>query len=131
MAKKKLDSLQMLREMSKANDKFQTMLRECRKDALALAETLFPEKVTAGEQFEYDGFWYVVKHYLKWDFTHVTIDPIFNEWRRIKHDQKQLDKKLDEVMQEIFERFPHLKPREDRKVLTCLGVKEKKANKKK
>ena len=105
------DALEQVREMVLLNDQFQKQLSEKRQEAIELAEELYPLETEAGVQFVHKSEAYIVRHTKKWDFNHVTIDPIFNEWRSIVKEQKRLKKEYDKVMKKILKRFPNLKPK--------------------
>ena len=109
--KNEKDALEQVREMVNLNDKFQKQLSEKRQEAIELAEELYPLETEAGVQFVHKNEAYIVRHTKKWDFSHVTIDPIFNEWRSIVKEQKRLKKEYDKVMKKILKRFPNLKPK--------------------
>ena len=115
--KQKKDALEQVREMVILNDKFQQQLREKRQEALELAEELYPIETEAGIQFVHKSDAYIVRHSKKWDFTHVTSDPIFNEWRRIVREQKKLKRAYDRLMKKIHKRYPQLEPKKVRKGL--------------
>ena len=132
MAKKvKKDALERVREMVELNDEFQSQLNDARRDAIALAEELYPEQVEDDREFEHKGAYYQVKHLRRWDFTHVTSDPIFREWRRIVGEQKGLKKEYDRVMRKIRRRFPHLKPKSETKTIKVMRAKASKEKEKK
>ena len=118
MKKNELDALEIVREMSLVNDRFQKTLRERREEAIALAEKLYPDAVNADMDFVHKGKTYNITHKKKWDFSHVTIDPIFNEWRAVVKEQKRLKGENDRLMKIILKRFPHLKPASETKVLS-------------
>ena len=118
--KQTLDALEQVREMVILNDRFQAQLKDKREKAIQLAESLYPAETAAGTQFTHKGKAYNVKHTKKWDFTHVTIDPIFNEWRSIVSAQKQLKKDYDRLMRIILKRFPQLKPKSESKSLNVI-----------
>ena len=120
MKKDELDALEQVREMVKLNDKFQKQLNDKRHEAIALAEELYPIETAAGVQFVHKNEKYLVKHTKKWDFTHVTNDPIFNEWRQIIKKQKELKNDYDSLMKKILRRFPHLKPKSETKSLSVI-----------
>ncbi len=117
MAKQNLDVLEQVREMTVLNDKFQKQLSDKRVEAIALAEELYPVETSAGVEFIHKGAKYIVKQNKKWDFSHVTTDPIFSEWRENVKAQKHLKKEYDELMKKILKRFPNLKPKSITKVL--------------
>ena len=131
MATKQLDALEIVREMSLVNDRFQKTLRERREEAIALAEKLYPDAVNADMDFVHKGKTYNITHKRKWDFSHVTIDPIFNEWRAVVKEQKRLKGENDRLMKIILKRFPHLKPASETKVLSVKRAdsRKKKADK--
>ena len=130
MAKKNLDALEQLRETSMLNDKVQKQLVKERKAAIALAEKLYPKQVAAGVEFEHNGEFYIVSEtHKKWDFTHVTIDPIFNEMRAASAALEEAKKEHDRLMKEIHKQFPHLKPKSSTKTIKV--VRNKESNKRK
>lgn len=114
------DALEQVREMVILNDKFQQQLSDKRKAAIELAEELYPVETSAGVQFAHKNLNYIVRHTKKWDFTHVTIDPIFNDWRTMVKAQKQLKKEYDQLMKKILKRFPQLEPKSDSKNLVVV-----------
>lgn len=114
------DALEQVREMVILNDKFQQQLSDKRKAAIELAEELYPVETSAGVQFAHKNRNYIVRHTKKWDFTHVTIDPIFNDWRTMVKAQKQLKKEYDQLMKKILKRFPQLEPKSDSKNLVVV-----------
>ena len=114
------DALEQVREMVIVNDKFQQQLSIQRKAAIELAEELYPIETSAGVQFAHKNQNYIVRHTKKWDFTHVTIDPIFNEWRTIVKEQKRLKKEYDALMKKILKRFPQLEPKSETKNLVIV-----------
>ena len=110
--KKNLDALEQLRETSIVDDQVQAQLRKERKAAIALAKKLYPKEVEAGVEFVHKGQTYIVKKTnKKWDFTHVTIDPIFTELRAAKAILDEAQKDHDRLMRAIKKQFPHLKPK--------------------
>ena len=114
------DALEQVREMVVLNDKFQQQLSDKRKAAIELAEELYPIETAAGVQFIHKNEGYIVRHTKKWDFSHVTNDPIFNDWRTIVKEQKQLKSKYDKLMKKILKRFPQLKPKSESKNLVVI-----------
>ncbi len=121
MSKKiQLDALEQVREMVILNDKFQQQLKNKREEAIALAEQLYPIETAAGVQFAHKNHDYIVKHSKKWDFSHVTIDPIFNDWRAIVKEQQRLKKEYDSLMKRILKRFPKLQPKSETKSLSVI-----------
>ena len=121
MSKKiQLDALEQVREMVILNDKFQKQLKSKREEAIALAEELYPVETSAGVQFAHKNKDYIVKHTKKWDFTHVTIDPIFNDWRAIVKEQKRLKNDYDKLMRKILKRYPNLQPKSETKTLSVI-----------
>ena len=130
MAKINLDALEQLRETTLLNDKVQEQLRKERKAAIALAEKLYPKQVAAGIEFEHNGYYYIVTEtHKKFDYTHITIDPIFNEMRAAEAALNEAQKAHDRLKKEIHKRFPHLKPKSSTKTISV--SREKKSNKKK
>ena len=119
MAKKNQtkDVLEQVREMTELNDQFQARLSAKRKEAIAYAEELYPVETSAGVEFVHKGGKYIVKTTKKWDFTHVTNDPIFNEWRQLNKQVKEDKKDFEKLMKTILKRFPNLKPKSVTKVL--------------
>ena len=112
MATKNLDAIEQLRETSIVDDQVQAQLRKERKAAIALAKKLYPKEVEAGVEFVHKGQTYIVKKTnKKWDFTHVTIDPIFTELRAAKAILDEAQKDHDRLMRAIKKQFPHLKPK--------------------
>lgn len=112
MAKKQLDALEQLRETTILDDQVQAQLRKERVAAIALAKKLYPKQVETGVEFEHNGQTYIVKKTnKKWDFTHVTIDPIFSEFRAAKACLDEAQKEHDRLMKTIKKQFPHLKPK--------------------
>ena len=125
MAKKQLDALEQLRETSMLNDKVQEQLVKERELAIALAEKLYPTQVKAGVEFEHNGQFYIVSEtHKKWDFKHVTIDPIFNEMRAADAALEEAKRKHERLMNEIKKRFPHLKPKSSTKTIKVLRNKK-------
>ena len=114
------DALEQVREMVILNDKFQQQLSNKRKAAIELAEELYPIETSAGVQFAHKNRNYIVRRTKKWDFSHVTIDPIFNEWRTIVKEQKRLKKEYDALMKKILKRFPQLEPKSETKNLVVV-----------
>ena len=137
--KKQLDALEQLRETSIMNDKVQNQLRKERVLAIELAKKLYPKQVEAGGEFEHNGEYYIVsKTNKKWDFQHVTIDPIFSELRKAKTKLTEAQEDHDRLMNDIFKQFPHLKPKSYTETIKVIRKKteshpeaKKKANKKK
>ena len=112
MATKNLDAIEQLRETTIVDDQVQAQLRKERKAAIALAKKLYPKEVEAGVEFVHKGQTYIVKKTnKKWDFTHVTIDPIFTELRAAKAILDEAQKDHDRLMSAIKKQFPHLKPK--------------------
>ena len=69
-------------------------------------------QVAAGVEFEHNGQTYLVKKTnKKWDYTHVTIDPIFNDLRAAEKSLKEAQEAHDRLMKHIHKQFPHLKPK--------------------
>ena len=129
MAKINLDALEQLRETSLLNDKVQEQLKKERKAAIALAEKLYPKQVAAGIEFEHNGYYYTVSEtHKKWDYKHITIDPIFNEMRAAEAALDVAQKEHDRLKKEIHKRFPNLKPKSSTKTISV--SREKKAAKK-
>ena len=120
MKKQNLDALEQVREMVILNDKFQKQLKSKREEAIALAEELYPVETSAGVQFAHKNKDYIVKHTKKWDFTHVTSDPIFNDWRAIVKEQKRLKGEYDTLMRKILKRYPNLQPKSETKSLSVI-----------
>ena len=114
------DALEQVREMVILNDKFQQQLSDKRKAAIKLAEELYPVETSAGVQFAHKNRNYIVRRTKKWDFTYVTIDPIFNEWRTIVKEQKRLKREYDALMKKILKRFPQLEPKSETKNLVVV-----------
>ena len=114
------DALEQVREMVILNDKFQQQLSNKRKAAIELAEEPYPIETSAGVQFAHKNHDYIVRHTRKWDFSHVTIDPIFNDWRTIVKEQKKLKKAYDKLMKKILKRFPQLEPKSETKNLVVV-----------
>ena len=112
MAKKQLDALEQLRETTIIDDQVQAQLRKERAAAITLAKQLYPKQVAAGVEFEHNGQKYIVKKTnKKWDYSHVTIDPIFTELRAAKVCLDEAQKEHDRLMKAIRKQFPHLKPK--------------------
>lgn len=112
MATKHLDALEQLRETTIVDDQVQAQLRKERVAAIALAKKLYPQQVAAGVEFEHNGQTYIVKKTnKKWDYTHVTIDPIFTKFRAAKKSLDEAQEKHDRLMRTIRKQFPHLKPK--------------------
>ena len=112
MATKQLDALEQLRETTIVNDNVQAQLAKERKAAIALAKKLYPAEVAAGVEFEHNGQYYIVKKtHKKWDFRHVTIDPMFNDLRAADANLKAAQEEHDRLMRLIHKKFPHLKPK--------------------
>lgn len=112
MTKKQLDALEQLRETTIIDDQVQAQLRKERKAAIELAKKLYPKQVAAGVEFEHNGQTYLVKKTnKKWDYTHVTIDPIFNDLRAAEKSLKEAQEAHDCLMKRIHKQFPHLKPK--------------------
>ena len=125
MATKQLDALEQLRETSILDDQVQAQLRKERVAAIALAKKLYPKQVAAGVEFEHNGQSYVVKKTnKKWDFTHVTIDPIFPELRAAKASLDEAQKEHDRLMKLIRKQFPHLKPKSYNETINVLRKKK-------
>ena len=127
MAKKNAkDALEQLRETAIVDDKLQAQLRKERVLAIALAKKLYPKQVAAGVEFEHKGECYIVsKTKKKWDFKHVTIDPIFNELRAVNADLEAAQKEHDRLMDEIHKQFPHLKPKSFTETIRVIRDKKK------
>jgi hypothetical protein len=112
MATKHLDALEQLRETTIVDDQVQAQLRKERVAAIALAKKLYPQQVAAGVEFEHNGQTYIVKKTnKKWDYTHVTIDPIFTKFRAAKKSLDEAREEHDRLMRTIQKQFPHLKPK--------------------
>ncbi|MBR4637350.1 MAG: hypothetical protein IKO81_01745 [Bacteroidales bacterium] len=112
MATKHLDALEQLRETTIVDDQVQARLRKERVAAIALAKKLYPQQVAAGVEFEHNGQTYIVKKTnKKWDYTHVTIDPIFTKFRAAKKSLDEAQEEHDRLMRTIRKQFPHLKPK--------------------
>jgi hypothetical protein len=112
MATKHLDALEQLRETTIVDDQVQAQLRKERVAAIALAKKLYPQQVAAGVEFEHNGQTYIVKKTnKKWDYTHVTIDPIFTKFRAAKKSLDEAREEHDRLMRTIRKQFPHLKPK--------------------
>ena len=125
MATKQLDALEQLRETSILDDQVQAQLRKERVAAIALAKKLYPKQVAAGVEFEHNGQSYVVKKTnKKWDFTHVTIDPIFTDLRAAKASLDEAQKEHDRLMKLIRKQFPHLKPKSYNETINVLRKKK-------
>ena len=126
------DALELVREMTVINDEFQTNFRTQREKAIRLAEELYPSAVEAGVDFMHKGQIYNVSETnKKWDFTHVTTDPIFQCWRDNVREKKylkedfdsemsKLNKEYEQIMKEIRKRFPYMKPKSSKKVLKVI-----------
>ena len=129
MAKKNLDALEQLRETTIVDDQVQAQLRKERVAAIALAKKLYPKQVEAGVEFEHNGQTYIVKKInKKWDYTHVTIDPIFTELRAAKASLDEAQKEHDRLMKAIRKQFPHLKPKSYTETINV--IRDKKADQK-
>ena len=129
MAKKNLDALEQLRETTIIDDQVQEQLRKERVAAIALAKKLYPKQVEAGVEFVHNGQSYIVKKTnKKWDFSHVTIDPIFTELRSAKACLDEAQKEHDRLMKAIRKQFPHLKPKSFTETINVL--REKKSSQK-
>lgn len=125
MAKKNLDALEQLRETTIIDDQVQAQLRKERVAAIALAKELYPKQVEAGIEFVHNGQTYVIKKTnKKWDFTHVTIDPIFRELRAAKASLDEAQKQHDRLMKTIRKQFPHLKPKSFTETINVIRKKE-------
>ena len=125
MAKKNLDALEQLRETTIIDDQVQAQLRKERVAAIALAKELYPKQVEAGIEFVHNGQTYVIKKTnKKWDFTHVTIDPIFTELRAAKASLDEAQKQHDRLMKTIRKQFPHLKPKSFTETINVIRKKE-------
>ena len=112
MATKHLDALEQLRETTIVDDQVQAQLRKERVAAIALAKKLYPQQVAAGVEFEHNGQTYIVKKTnKKWDYTHVTIDPIFTKFRAAKKSLDEAQEEHDRLMRTIRKQYPHLKPK--------------------
>ena len=128
MKKQNLDALQQLRETSILEDNVQAQLVKERKAAIELAKKLYPTQVAAGVEFEHKGEWYIIKKTnKKWDFTHVTIDPIFNELRAAEAELAAAKKEHERLLKDVHKRFPHLKPKSYTETINV--VRQKKADK--
>lgn len=129
MAKKNLDALEQLRETTIIDDQVQAQLRKERVAAIALAKKLYPKQVEAGVEFVHNGQSYIVKKTnKKWDFSHVTIDPIFTKLRSAKACLDEAQKEHDRLMNAIRKQFPHLKPKSFTETINVL--REKKSSQK-
>ena len=119
VASAEMDALEVVREMTIVNDKFQRTFRSKRKEAIQLAEQLYPAAVEAGMDFMHKGQIYNVSETKKkYDFTHVTIDPVFQQWRDNRKLQAEAKEGETSILKEIQKRFPHLyKPKSSTKVL--------------
>ena len=125
MAKKNLDALEQLRETTIVDDQVQAQLRKERVAAIKLAKELYPKQVAAGVEFEHNGQFYIVKKTnKKWDFKHVTIDPIFNELREADAYLQAAQKEHDRLMKAIRKQFPHLKPKSYTETINVIRKKE-------
>ena len=112
MKKQNLDALEQLRETTIIDDQVQTQLKKERAAAIALAKKLYPKQVEAGVEFEHNGEWYLVKKTnKKWDYTHITIDPIFTELRAAKKNLEAAQKEHDRLVKIVHKQFPHIKPK--------------------
>ena len=101
-----------MRETTIVDDQVQAQLRKERVAAIALAKKLYPQQVAAGVEFEHNGQTYIVKKTnKKWDYTHVTIDPIFTKFRAAKKSLDEAQEEHDRLMRTIRKQFPHLKPK--------------------
>lgn len=111
--KKEQDALEKARMEILVNDLRQVSLKRTKKEGLDLAKKLYPNQVAAGKEFVHNGKIYGVKHTKKWDFRHVTIDPIFNDLRKAEKEVAEAKKKYDVLFGTILKTFPHLKPKSD------------------
>ena len=126
MKKQKVDALEQLRETSIVNDQIQEQLKKERVAAIQLAKELYPRQVEAGVEFEHNGQLYIVKKTnKKYDYTHVTIDPIFNEMRAAEAALEVAQKEHDRLMKAIRKQFPHLKPRSYTETINVVRKKER------
>ena len=122
---KHLDALEQLRETSILNDKVQAQLVKEREAAIALAKQLYPRQVDAGVEFEHNGQFYIVsKTNKKYDYKHVTIDPIFNQMRAADTALAAAQKEHNRLMKEIRKQFPHLKPKSYTETIKVVRKKE-------
>ena len=121
---KKEDALEVARMEILLNDLRQTYLKRVKEEALALAKMLYPDKVAAGKEFVHKGKIYGVKHNKKWDFSHVTIAPIFSELRAAEKALAEAKKKRDDLMETILNSYPHLQPKSDTLTLYIKRSKE-------
>ena len=120
-----LDALEQLRETSILNDKVQAQLVKEREAAIALAKQLYLRQVDAGVEFEHNGQFYIVsKTNKKYDYKHVTIDPIFNKMRAANTALAAAQKEHDRLMKEIRKQFPHLKPKSYTETIKVVRKKE-------
>ena len=110
---KKEDALEVARTEILLNDLRQAYLKRVKEEALALAQVLYPDQVAAGKEFVHKGKTYGVKHNKKWNFSNVTIAPIFSELRAAEKALVEAKKKRDELMNTILKRYPHLQPKSD------------------
>ena len=86
---------------------------------------MYPKQVEAGIEFVHNGQTYVVKKTnKKWDFTHVTIDPIFTELRAAKASLDEAQKEHERLMKLIRKQFPHLKPKSYNETINVLRKKK-------
>ena len=121
---KKEDALELARMEILVNDLRQAYLKRIKEEALALAKMLYPDQVAAGKEFVHNGKIYGVKHTKKWDFSHVTIAPIFSELRAAEKALAKAKKKRDNLLETIFKRYPHLQPKSDSLTLYIKRSKE-------
>ena len=122
--KQKQDALELARMEILLNDLRQAYLKQIKEEALALAKILYPEQVAAGKEFVHNGKTYGVKHSKKWDFSHVTIAPIFNDLRKAEKNLTEAKKKRDDLLDTILKTYPHLQPKSNSMTLYIKRSKE-------
>jgi hypothetical protein len=116
----KLDALEQVYNTSIQNDKLQKQLKTERQEAIALAQKLYPNEVAAGVDFTHKGKTYNISETnRKYDFSHVTIAPIFNDLRAAEKALGEAQKLRDQLFAKIRKEFPHLKPKSSTKTLKC------------
>ena len=126
MAKKsmKQDALEVARMEILVNDLREAYLKRVKAEGLALAQVLYPEQVAAGKEFVHNGKIYGVKHTKKWDFSHVTIAPVFNDLRKAEKDLASARKHRDDLLATVLKTYPHLQPKSDTLTLYIKRSKE-------
>ena len=103
MAKKNLDALQLVRELTFENDALQERLTDQRKVALAFVEEHYPERYSDGTEFPHKGGVFSVATRTTYDCSEVESTALGQKLLAKRAKKEQVAASLSQLNREIFD----------------------------